>query len=124
MKRSVLPALVACLLAPAGPACSAQGWSPSGCGREPAPPVVSSASVDRYNASIDRVGAYDDAARAYSACVSRQALAEQNAISNEARSRMSAVNAVALTVQKRIAGNFGALSAQLKASGQKLGAKR
>lgn len=109
----------------ATPALAAQaGWSAPNCGREPAPPAVESGSVERYNASIDRVSAYDKAARAYSGCVSKQAVAEQNAISNDARLRMASINAVATSVQKRIAGNFGALSAQLRAAGQKLGAKK
>ena len=118
-------AVVACGVLGAHPANAAQaGWSAPNCGREPAPPVVDSGSVDRYNASIDRVGAYDKAARAYSGCVSREAVAEQSAISNDARVRMAAINGAATAVQKRIAGNFGALSAQLKAGGQKLGAKK
>ena len=107
----------------AAPAAAA-GWSAPNCGHEPAPPVVESGSVDRYNASIDRVSAYDKAARAYSECVSRQAVAEQSAISNDARARMAVINNAANAVQKRIAGNFGALSAQLKAAGQKLGGRK
>lgn len=111
------------LTAQAGRAAQA-GWSASSCGREPAPPAVDSGSVERYNASIDRVSAYDKSARAYTACVSRQAVAEQNAISNDARLRMASINSVAVSVQRRIADNFGALSAQLKAAGQKLGARK
>nr|WP_321983065.1 hypothetical protein [uncultured Lichenicoccus sp.] len=110
------------IVAPA-PSRAATGWTASGCGHEPAPPVVESASVEKYNASIDRVSAYDRAARAYSACVNRQAGSEQTAISNDARARMGVINAGAASVQKRIAGNFAALSAQLHNAGQKLGAK-
>ncbi len=101
----------------------AAGWSASSCGREPAPPAVTGGSVDRYNASIDRVAAYDKAARAYSDCVSQQSVAEQSAISNDARARMAVINQAAVSVQKRIGGNFAALSAQLRAAGQKLGVK-
>ena len=115
----------ASLMTAANPALAAQaGWSAPNCGREPAPPAVDAGSVDRYNASIDRVSAYDKAARAYSGCVSKQAVAEQSAISNDARLRMASINAGATSVQKRIAGNFGALAAQLRAAGQKLGAKK
>ena len=122
--RSAWFACVACMLLSGGPALAAQaGWSAPACGHEPGPPAVEAGSVDRYNASIDKVSAYDKAARAYSACVSRQAVAEQSAISNDARSRMAVINGAATAVQKRIATNFGALSAQLKAAGQKLGAK-
>ena len=80
--------------------------------------------MDHYNASIDRVGAYDNAARAYSACVTREALAEQTAISKQARARMDAINAVAASVQTRIAGNFSALSAQLRAASTRLGGQK
>lgn len=114
-------AAAALVLSHAGPALA---WSASGCGAEPAPPAVQGGSVERFNASIDRVGAYDNAARAYSACVGKAALAEQTAISNDARLRMNAVNGVALGVQRRIASNFTALSAQLKSAGQKLAGRR
>ena len=111
------------LLSGAAPALAA-GWSASSCGHEPAPPAVTGGSVDRYNASIDRVASYDKAARAYSDCVSRQSVAEQSAISSDARARMAAINQGAVSVQKRIGGNFAALSAQLRAAGQKLGVKQ
>ncbi len=114
-------AAVALVLSHAGPALA---WSAAGCGVEPSPPAVQGGSVERYNASIDRVGAYDNAARAFSACVGKASLAEQTAISNDARQRMNAVNAVALGVQRRIGSNFTALSAQLRSAGQKLGSRR
>jgi|GEM_PF-3045404 len=106
-----------------GSGASAAGWSAARCGREPQAPSVDGSSVAHYNASIDRVAAYEKAARAYSACVNQQASADQTAISNDARARMSAINAAASTVQRRIAGNFNALSAELHSAGQKLGAK-
>ena len=115
---------VLCVDLAATRAAAAAGWSAANCGREPLAPAVDSGSVERYNASIDKVGAYDRAARAYSECVSRQAVAEQGAISNDARARMAVINNAAGAVQRRIAGNFAALSAQLRAGGQKLGARR
>ena len=122
--RSAWSACAVCVFLWGGPVRAAQaGWSAPSCGHEPGPPVVEAGSVDRYNASIDRVSAYDKAARAYTACVSRQAVADQSAISNDARNRMAAINGAANAVQKRIAANFSALSAQLRAAGQKLGAK-
>ncbi len=123
MSKSARSALLCCLLLCGGGTARAAGWSASSCGREPAPPGVSGGSVDRYNASIDRVAAYDKAARAYSDCVSHQSVAEQSAISNDARARMAVINQAAVSVQKRIGGNFAALSAQLRAAGQKLGVK-
>lgn len=122
--RSVRSVCAVCVFLSGGPALAAQaGWSAPNCGHEPGPPPVEAGSVERYNASIDKVSAYDKAARAYSGCVSRQAVSEQSAISNDARSRMAAINNAATAVQKRIAANFGALSAQLRAAGQKLGAR-
>ena len=91
------------------------GWSAAQCGREPAAPAVDTTTIDRYNASIDRVAAYERAARSYNACVARTATAEQTAISNEARARIDAIQAVSAGVQKRIAANFGALTAALRA---------
>lgn len=123
--RSAWSVCVVCVFLWGGPLLAAQaGWGAPNCGHEPGPPAVEAGSVDRYNASIDRVSAYDKAARAYSACVSRQAIADQSAISNDARNRMAVINGAATAVQRRIASNFGALSAQLKAAGQKLGAKQ
>jgi len=122
--KSAWSAVLACLLLSGGSVSAAQaGWSAPNCGHEPPAPAVESSSVERYNASIDRVSAYDKAARAYSTCVSRQAVSEQSAISNDARARMATINNAANAVQKRIAGNFAALSAQLHNAGQKLGAK-
>lgn len=102
---------------------AAAAWNARSCGREPQPPAVDGSSVARYNDSIDRVGAYQKAARGFSACVNQQASLDQTAISNDARARMGAINTAASAVQRRIAGNFVALSAQLRASGQKLGAR-
>ena len=123
MSNSARFALLCCLLLSGGGPARAAGWRACSSGREPAPPAVTGGSIDRYNASIDRVAAYDKAARSYSDCVSQQSVAEQSAISNDARARMAAINQAAVSVQKRIGGNFAALSAQLRAAGQKLGVK-
>lgn len=90
------------------------GWSPASCGREPQAPVVETATIARYNASIDAVTAYDQAARTYNACVSRAATEEQTAISNQAKLRIDSIQQVSTAVQRRIAANFAALSAALK----------
>ncbi len=98
----------------AAPSAAAGGWSPASCGREPAPPTVETSTIARYNASIDAVTAYDQAARTYNSCVSRSATAEQTAISAQAKQRIDAIQSVSESVQKRIAANFNALSAALK----------
>ncbi|WP_419729169.1 hypothetical protein [Lichenicola sp.] len=102
------------------PISATSNWSPAGCGREPAAPSVDTATVDRYNASVDHVTAYEKEARAYNACVSKAAVAEQTAISNEARTRIDAIQSVSSSVQKRIAGNFTALTTALRDAGPKL----
>lgn len=90
------------------------GWSPASCGREPQAPAVETATIARYNASIDAVTAYDQSARTYNACVSRAATEEQTAISNQAKLRIDSIQQVSTGVQRRIAANFAALSAALK----------
>lgn len=124
--RLVLPAMM-CGLAACGatvPAIAAggpgTGWSAAQCGREPAAPVVDTTTVDRYNSSVDRVTAYERAARSYNACVSRAATTEQTAISNDARLRIDAIQAVSGGVQKRIAANFAALTGAFRAGTPKL----
>ena len=96
------------------------GWNAAQCGREPAAPTVDATTVDRYNASVDRVTAYERAARSYNACVSRAATTEQTAISNEARLRIDAIQAVSSGVQKRIAASFSALTGALRAGTSRL----
>lgn len=107
--------------ATAGP--GAGGWSPGNCGREPAAPVVDTSTIDRYNASVDQVTSYEKAARSYNACVSKEATAEQTAISNAARSRIDSIQAVSAGVQRRIAANFTSLTAALRDASPKLQGK-
>ncbi len=124
--RIVLPAMM-CGLAVCGatvPAAAASGpgagWNAPQCGREPAAPTIDTSTVDRYNASVDRVAAYEHAARSFNACVSKAATTEQTAISNDARLRIDAIQSVSGGVQKRIAANFAALTGALRAGAPKL----
>lgn len=100
-------------------AAPSSGWS-APCGREPAAPVVDTKTVERYNASVDQVTLYEKAARAYNACVAKAATAEQTAISDQARSRIDAIQAVSGGVQKRIAANFNSLTTALRDASPKL----
>ncbi len=124
--RIVLPAmmcgLVVChaMLPATAAATPGSGWTAASCGREPAAPVVDTTTIDRYNASVDRVAAYERMARSYNACVSKAATTEQTAISNEARTRIDAIQSVSGGVQKRIAANFAALTGALRAGAPKL----
>jgi hypothetical protein len=105
---------------PAIPAAEGAAWNPSQCGREPVAPGVDTSTVDRYNASVDRVTLYEKAARTFNACVSKAATIQQTAISNEARTRIDAIQTVSGGVQKRIAGNFASLTTALRAGAPKL----
>ena len=102
------------------PTPAAAGWTPAGCGREPVAPTVDTSTIDRYNASVDHVTAYEKAARTYNTCVSKAATLEQTAISNDARTRIDAIQAVSGGVQKRIAGNFAGLTTALRDASPKL----
>lgn len=102
-------------------AASAGGWGAPACGAEPAAPSVDVSSVEHYNASVDKVTAYEKAARAYNTCVARTANKEETAISNEAREKIAHIHEGSSAVQKRIAGNFVHLTASLKAASAKFG---
>ncbi len=95
-------------------------WTASACGAEPVAPSVEVSSVDKYNASVDKVSAYEKAARTYNSCVAKAAVKEETAISNEAREKIAHIHEGSSTVQKRIAGNFSKLTTALKAGGAKL----
>ncbi|GCD75436.1 hypothetical protein NBRC3299_1728 [Acetobacter pasteurianus NBRC 3299] len=95
-------------------------WAASACGAEPVAPSVEVSSVDKYNASVDKVSAYEKAARTYNSCVVKAAVKEETAISNEAREKIAHIHEGSSTVQKRIAGNFTKLTTALKAGGAKL----
>ena len=47
-------------------------WVATGCGGEPRIPKIDMSTVQRYNISVDKVGAYEKAARVYNSCVSKQ----------------------------------------------------
>lgn len=95
-------------------------WAPQNCGEEPAAPAVDVSSVERYNASVDKVSAYQKEARAYNSCVVRSALHEETAISEDAKDRITFVHDSSAAVQKRIAANFEKLTATLKAGSARL----
>lgn len=97
-----------------------RSWLPASCGTEPAAPVVDVSSVEKYNASVDKVSAYEKAARTYNACVSKTAVKEETAISNEAREKIAYIHEGSTAVQQRIGANFTQLTTALKAGGAKL----
>ena len=97
-----------------------RSWLPASCGTEPAAPVVDVSSVEKYNASVDKVSAYEKAARTYNACVSKTAVKEETAISNEAREKIAYIHEGSAAVQQRIGASFTQLTTALKVGGAKL----
>lgn len=110
-------AVVACVPAHAA---EQRVWVPSACGTEPEAPAVDVSSVEKYNASVDKVSAYEKAARTYHACVSKAAVKEETAISNDARDKIAHIHEGSTAVQQRIGANFTQLTSALKAGGAKL----
>lgn len=109
-------------VADSGAAQAASGaWGAPVCGAEPAAPSVDVSSVERYNASVDKVTAYEKAARTYNTCVARAANKEETAISAEAREKIAHIHEGSSAVQKRIAGNFVHLTTALKTASTKFG---
>lgn len=122
IRKAALFGLVFAGTAGAGSASAAEAaWTASKCGAEPQAPAVKAATVAQYNESVDRVTAYEKAARAYNACVAAQANREETAISQEASARISHVHAGSAAVQSHIAASFQTLSANLAAASRKLG---
>ena len=112
--RVVVLCLILCGLGGTATSAAVPGWPPTQCGREPAPPPVETATVERYNASVDRVTLYERQARAFDACVSKAAGAAQTAISDDARQRINAVQDTRVALQRRITANFATLGAALR----------
>ncbi|EHH69365.1 hypothetical protein [Gluconobacter morbifer] len=96
-------------------------WTAAKCGAEPQAPAIKAGTVAQYNDSVDRVTAYEKAARAYNACVSGQANREETAISQEASAKISHIHAGSAAVQGHIAASFQKLSTELTTAGRKLG---
>jgi len=59
-------------------------WSPSGCGTEPAVPVIDQSSVDAYNQSVKAINDWQQKANAYNGCLIKEANADNALIANSA----------------------------------------
>jgi hypothetical protein len=111
--------IVACLIA--APALAhADTWSPTNCGAEPSPPKYDLSTRAGYNAAVKQANAYQQQARDFSACVLKQAHADQTAISREAQNRIADIQAIAVAKQQEIYGRLAAQSAAFKAAAAKL----
>jgi hypothetical protein len=114
--------LLACLLATPILA-HAQSWSPTDCGAEPTQPRYDLTSRPAYNDAVKQANAYQQAARDYSACVLKQAHADQTVISRQAQNRIADIQAIAVAKQQDIYSRLAAQSASFKSAAARLKSK-
>jgi len=101
---------------PAAPAAAADAWSPRECGTEPARPVLDLSDRAKYNRSADVVNEYEGKAKAWDACVMKQANTDMEAISAAAKTRMAGISHEATQIQSRVYAGFTEYTAQFKAA--------
>ena len=70
-------------------------WSPSGCGEKPEPPIIESASAEKFNQSVDAINEWQDRALKYNSCLIKEANADSELITKTA-------NDVLVNMQKEI----------------------
>ena len=102
--------------APGSAGGAAGAWSPEQCGAEPARPVLDLGDRAKYNHSADVVNEYEGKAKAWDACVMKQANADMEAISAAAKSRMAGISHDATQIQARVYAGFGEYTTQFKAA--------
>ncbi len=101
---------------PGSAGAAAGAWSPEECGAEPARPVLDLGDRAKYNHSADVVNEYEGKAKAWDACVMKQANADMEAISAAAKSRMAGISHDATQIQARVYAGFGEYTTQFKAA--------
>jgi len=102
-------------------AAHAESWTATACGAEPQAPKADVSSVAAYNASVDKITAYQKAARTYDACMSASASKDETAISEDARVRIGHIHDAVVAAHGRIAANFTHQNEMLQAASKKLG---
>lgn len=110
-------ATMICLLALAGGTAQAgvlKGgvWTPTGCGTEPTAPAINGSSPAAYEASIKAAKTYQTDAKQYDDCFFKEAQADSNIISSATNDHQHALQAA-----------FDKLSADAKASAERLNKK-
>jgi hypothetical protein len=101
----------------------ADGWSADACGAAPRQPHYDLSSRAGYNAAVQAANAYQQAAREYSACVLKQAHADETAVSRQAQDRIAEIQTTAVGVQQEIYGRLATQAALFKAAAERLKAK-
>ncbi|MGZ5050171.1 MAG: hypothetical protein ACXWF8_09180 [Methylobacter sp.] len=87
-------------------------WAPSGCGSEPAVPVIDQSSVDAYNQSIKAINDWQQKATAYNSCLIKEANTDNGLIAN-----------IANDEQTRLRSNMEKIQAEATAAKEKLDKK-
>lgn len=102
---------------PAAPDASSDAagtWSPTACGAEPVRPVLDLGDRAKYNHGADVVNEYEGKAKAWDACVMKQANTDMEAISAAAKTRMAGISHEATQIQARVYAGFSEYTAQFK----------
>jgi len=74
-------------------------WSPSGCGAEPAVPVIDQSSVDAYNQGVKAINDWQQKANAYNGCLIKEANADNALIANSANDEQARLRAAIEKIQ-------------------------
>ncbi len=96
------------------------GWSPKACGEQPAKPTLDLNSRASYNKSVDEVNQYETKAKAWNACVQKEAAGDMNAVSVDAKTRMTTISRSASSMQTELWSGFGAYASEFKGAQDKL----
>jgi hypothetical protein len=78
-------------------------WLPSGCGTEPALPVIDETSVDTYNQSVKAINEWQQKANAYNGCLIKEANADNALIANSANDEQARLKASIEKIQAETA---------------------
>ena len=98
----------------------ATSWTPTECGAEPEKPVVDLSDLAKYNKSIDDLKEYEERAKAWNTCVTREANAAMAAVNNDAKARMTVISESAKQIQTRLWAGFQGYTEQFKAAQERL----
>jgi hypothetical protein len=74
-------------------------WSPSGCGTEPAVPVIDQSSVDAYNQSVKAINDWQQKANTYNGCLIKEANVDNTLIANSANDEQARLRAAIEKIQ-------------------------
>lgn len=76
-----------------------RAWSPSGCGTEPAVPVIDPSSIDAYNQSVKTINDWQQKANDYNGCLIKEANADNALIANSANDEQARLRAAIEKIQ-------------------------